>query len=466
MPVEIFCCYARKDQQILKELHLQLIPLQREGLINLWADTDIEAGTDWEKDVEKHLNSAHIILLLVSPYFIASEYCYSKEMMRAMERHEAGEAQVVPIILRPVLWENMLFGKLQALPKDAIPVTSSSWHNLDEALYDIAKGIQRIAFKKSLTLATDHTAEVTRSDHASNKSITLPQNQSHQNLQLGSARKGNALEEAVRLIEQTILHNNPATRYAGVTIEPRKLVVVNGVKHEIDLYITIDFGKNYQSVFIFECKNWEKAVGKNEIIVFSEKINAVHAQRGFFVAKSFGTYAREQAARDKRIELLTASTELDALPSFLDDFHYVQDTILHADLSLNCITSEPQKVGKLTFTDESSVRFIDEELLLGELSKRVQSIVKDEVMNHEPTGTYKEGVYHYDITKTLTYQPNELFVDGYECRKLTAHVQWESLIVRPAIVSQFDIQTRGKIISLESDKLPGGRIMVLFIAID
>ncbi len=144
MPVEIFCCYARKDKPLLNELRPHLMPLQRQGHITLWADTDIDAGTEWEEEINKHLNTAQIILLLVSSDFIASEYCYSKEMTRAMERHKAGEAQVVPIILRPVLWKNAPFGILQALPTDARPVIGSTWHSQDEALLNVANGIQKI----------------------------------------------------------------------------------------------------------------------------------------------------------------------------------------------------------------------------------------------------------------------------------------------------------------------------------
>src|SRR6266699_2935161 len=95
-PVEIFCCYARKDQSLLKELTRHLKPLERSGLITLWADTDINAGTEWEREIEKHLETAHIILLLISSSFIASDYAYSKEMIRAIERHESGKARVIP----------------------------------------------------------------------------------------------------------------------------------------------------------------------------------------------------------------------------------------------------------------------------------------------------------------------------------------------------------------------------------
>src|SRR6266700_717280 len=100
MLVEILCCYARKDQLLLNNLKSHLMPLQRQGRITLWADTDIDAGMEWENEIDKHLDTAQIILLLVSPDFIASEYWYGKEMKRAMARYEAGEAQVVPVILR------------------------------------------------------------------------------------------------------------------------------------------------------------------------------------------------------------------------------------------------------------------------------------------------------------------------------------------------------------------------------
>lgn len=96
--------------------------------------------------------------------------------------------------------------------------------------------------------------------------------------------KGDALEKAVELIERFILDDNSN---ATVTIEPKKIVVVNKVKHEIDIYITIDHGKGYKGLFIFECKNWAKKVDKNEIIVFSKKIEVTSAQKGYFIAKSF-----------------------------------------------------------------------------------------------------------------------------------------------------------------------------------
>jgi hypothetical protein len=141
--IEVFCCYARRDKPHLDDLKTHLIVLQRQGLITIWNDTDISPGSNWEEEVEKHLNTAHIILLLISADFIASEYCYSKEMKRAIERHEQGEARVIPVILRPGYWEGAPFTILQALPSGMKPIISSSWHSVDEALLDVVKGVRK-----------------------------------------------------------------------------------------------------------------------------------------------------------------------------------------------------------------------------------------------------------------------------------------------------------------------------------
>jgi TIR domain len=143
-PIEIFCCYARQDKSLLDRLKKHLVPLQRQGLITIWNDADISPGTDWKKEIKKHLNTAQIILLLVSPDFMASDYCCSIEMKQAMERHERGEARVIPIILRPIDWEWAPFGKLQALPANAHRIRSDYWLTIDHALYDVVKGIRKV----------------------------------------------------------------------------------------------------------------------------------------------------------------------------------------------------------------------------------------------------------------------------------------------------------------------------------
>ncbi len=92
MPVKIFFCYAHEDEELLNKLKTHLAPLQWQGLIETWHDRDISPGTEWEEEIKGQLNTAQIILLLVSPDFMASKYCYSIEMKRAVERHDHKKA--------------------------------------------------------------------------------------------------------------------------------------------------------------------------------------------------------------------------------------------------------------------------------------------------------------------------------------------------------------------------------------
>src|SRR5436305_1370951 len=113
-PIEIFYAYARKDGTLRNTLETHLSALKRKGLITTCYDRDITAGEKWKLEIDKHLNEAQVILLLISPEFIASEYCYSIEMQHALKRHKQREAKVIPVILRPIGgWENVPPGDIQ-----------------------------------------------------------------------------------------------------------------------------------------------------------------------------------------------------------------------------------------------------------------------------------------------------------------------------------------------------------------
>ena len=143
LPVKVFCSYSHRDEKLRDKLAQHLRILEHQGVIESWHDRKISAGTEWAQAIDESLNSADIILLLVSDNFLASDYCYGLEMKRAMERHEAGAVRVVPILLKPVDWVGAPFAKLQAFPKDAKPVTK--WSNRDEAFVNITKAIRELA---------------------------------------------------------------------------------------------------------------------------------------------------------------------------------------------------------------------------------------------------------------------------------------------------------------------------------
>jgi hypothetical protein len=130
-PVSLFYSYAHEDEGLRETLEKHLSLLCREGLLAPWHDRDIAVGTEWRQAIDEHLETASVILLLISSDFLASDYCYDIEMQHALERHHAGEARVIPIILRPCSWQSSPIGLLQALPRDGRALTT--WENQDEA---------------------------------------------------------------------------------------------------------------------------------------------------------------------------------------------------------------------------------------------------------------------------------------------------------------------------------------------
>ncbi len=174
MAVEIFFCYAHEDEEHGKRLEKHLKALKRQGIIDMWHDRMISAGADWNREIDRHLNTAKIILLLVSPDFMSSDYCYSQEMLRAMERHEQGDARVIPVIVRPVYWQGAPFGKLQALPTDANAIISRDWPHLDEAFFDVAEGIRKAALEVSDILTLQQVRDAWESVIKRTKQKTSP----------------------------------------------------------------------------------------------------------------------------------------------------------------------------------------------------------------------------------------------------------------------------------------------------
>ena len=139
----LFYSYSHKDELLREELEKHLKLLERQRVISFWHDRKILPGSDWDREIDRRLERASIILLLVSADFIASDYCWEKEVTRALERHKSGEATVIPVILRTCDWEEAPFGRLQGLPEGMKPVTA--WEDPDAAWTSIARGIRAIA---------------------------------------------------------------------------------------------------------------------------------------------------------------------------------------------------------------------------------------------------------------------------------------------------------------------------------
>jgi hypothetical protein len=141
-PLPIFISYSHIDAPHVHKLRRALAPLVREGLVKLWYDREIKPGEEYSSRIAAELGAAKIILLVVSPDFISSDYCYGIELAQALQKHKQGTAIVIPVVVRPTDWSHTPFSRLQALPDDANPVTK--WRNRDSAYLNIAQGLRRL----------------------------------------------------------------------------------------------------------------------------------------------------------------------------------------------------------------------------------------------------------------------------------------------------------------------------------
>jgi hypothetical protein len=275
---------------------------------------------------------------------------------------------------------------------------------------------------------------------------------------------GAELERAVEAIEHTILKSCPAYSERKFSIERRKIVVVDGVKHEFDLWVEIDLGSGYTSTFVFECKNWRAKVNKNEIIVFSKKLEVAKAQKGFFVAATFTRDAEAMAAQDRRLELVTAS-RMEPQLEVLEHFHFVGINPVNPEISVSG-RSQSQQGDDVIQLAGAKAMLQGEPIDLPAYSKAWIDNVTSRHSGKFPSHKMPSGVYPIPVEDDRTFGPGELVVDGIEI--LTAHlkVTLEIHIVWPKIVSSYDVQSRGRVMFLEPIKLPFVEMEMMTIAVE
>lgn len=143
-PVKLYISYAPEDERLKKQLLKHLSLLVRKGIIESWDERQIRAGDKRDEETLKHLDEADIILCLLSANFMHSNFCYTVEMERALERQKLEEVQVVPIILRAVDWKGSPLGDLQVIPRDYDNRPIANRSNKDEVFKVVVQEIQRI----------------------------------------------------------------------------------------------------------------------------------------------------------------------------------------------------------------------------------------------------------------------------------------------------------------------------------
>lgn len=261
-----------------------------------------------------------------------------------------------------------------------------------------------------------------------------------------SKAKGDTLENAVAAIEQVILESSASVVGRRPVVEKKKIVTVNGVHHEIDVYVSDNLAPGYKSIFIFECKNWKEAVSKNEIIIFSEKIDASQATSGCFVAKSYTSDAVSQAKKDPRITLLLAAEyDADSGPEVFEFFTRLPEmTKLDVTMFKRGDTgSTPKPVSTETAQLEIFGLPANLPMQLNLWSMGVCS--KDLMASFEEL--VPAGVYPRVVNENMYFVAGEVRLDDVDVEKMNFHVEYKVVVTPVPAVSHFEIKSRGRCIT-------------------
>lgn len=282
-----------------------------------------------------------------------------------------------------------------------------------------------------------------------------------------SQEKGDALENAVHAIESAILRTFPNYSEETFKIERKKYVISEGVRHEIDIYVTVELGKGYSSVFIFECKNWKEKVNKNEIVIFIEKIKVSKAQKGFFVAKSYTKDAIAQAKKEERLELLLASEVDPSIELIPAGFHAIQvnppncQVIFH--LKNNGNIQEKKK--NITIDIPTAKFSIDgEKISLIEYLNEWANELSKERSNRFNSTEAQEGPNELEISDNKEFINEEVIINEKNISKMELTGTVNVNVYKGYVVSVFEVETRGRVVSVKVD-MPSGDIQADFIGL-
>jgi formylglycine-generating enzyme required for sulfatase activity len=216
-PYNVFIVYAREDENYLKELRGHLRSMERAGILRVWCDREIVPGVIWEDAILRNMDTADIILLMVSAAYYDSTYIHEKELQYALERHRQGEANVIPIIVRPCNFKvDPIVSSLQVLPKDARPVTD--WPNRDNAWLNVVEGIEKVV---NIPIAKDGEVEQNSKDYYSSKNVTNPAEKNEvKTAQTDNSAELKILKKATPALARVKKHNKSQIQPQNIITTP------------------------------------------------------------------------------------------------------------------------------------------------------------------------------------------------------------------------------------------------------
>ncbi|MGF1937518.1 MAG: toll/interleukin-1 receptor domain-containing protein [Nostoc sp. ChiQUE02] len=327
--IEVFISYHQKDEELREELEMHLATLLREKLITSWHKREIIAGQEFQDEINKYLKRAGLILLLVSPDFIASDYHWTIEVTRALEQNAAGKARVIPVLLRYADWDNPPIDKLSPLPRNRKPI--KSWSDRDEAFLEVVKGIRE-------------AAQLAANSNSSTAKQNAPELEDRQYQVTSLINKANRLYENKKLEEAVIKYK------AALGLDPNSVFAHNNLG--ITLY---DQGKLEEAIAAY-CQalrlnpnfviahnnlgNALKAQGKLEEAIASYR-QALHLDLNYAIAHyNLGNALKDQGKLEQAIASYNQTLHLD--PNFTMAYHNLAGTLYAQGKRKKAITAYRQ----------------------------------------------------------------------------------------------------------------------------
>jgi Restriction endonuclease len=257
--------------------------------------------------------------------------------------------------------------------------------------------------------------------------------------------KGNALERVVRLVQKTILEQDP--KFAGVkfSIEMNQILKVNDVRHEVDVLVKTHPDSQFEALWIYECKNWQEPVGKNEIIIFAEKVKVLGAARGFMVAKEFTKDAKAQAEADRRIQLVP----------FSEDFiNPLNAQLLYNVIAPSSIVVRIKERNKPPSPNPNPVDMNAVVCLHNGNKRDFYSFIMDHIGGivaelKKESKFLNEGEFCEPKGVDVYYPQGELVLNGMDIEQLVVFSHFWISTQRKKIMSKFELKDQGRVYFIE-----------------
>jgi hypothetical protein len=269
---------------------------------------------------------------------------------------------------------------------------------------------------------------------------------------------GEQLEKAVRVVEEAIIATDPNLRERSFTLDLRKRVVIEGVQHEIDVWVTLGASHDYDAIFIFECKDWKRPVSKKEVIVLAEKVRAVSAQRGFLVARNFTKSAYAQSLQDNRIQLVQLSD-----PPTFDRIEWIVFTRGEPNCSVEFLSKKGRWWPPSPYQTLLAVLNGQPLKIRNYLNLWLTEILENLTKEFQAENKSSVGVSH-TLKARSERGFSELRLGGTKIVKMILRVELRVANVRPTIVSKYEIASRGRFWAFSPVEVTPGQFLEISIA--